>query len=76
VSQRRFEDRIQNLAAKAVAAQDPTELADTLRELREALQEHAAHLRKLVAENHSRSKTKRDRIVAMPNPTSDNVAAD
>ncbi len=47
---RRLEDRIQDLARKAVAAQDSPELTDIIRELRAALREHADRLRKLAAE--------------------------
>jgi hypothetical protein len=50
VPQRRLEDRIQTLAAKAVATQDPAELNDIIHQLRAALREHADRLRKLAAE--------------------------
>jgi uncharacterized coiled-coil protein SlyX len=50
VPRRRLEDRIQDLAGKAVAAQNSEELNDVIRELRAALREHAARLRKLAAE--------------------------
>jgi len=67
VPQRRLEDRIQDLAGKAVAAHDPEELADVLRQLRAALREHADRLRKLAAE----------KLIAIPkkNSGTDDMAA-
>ncbi len=50
VPHRRLEDRIQALAAQAVAAQNSEELNDVIRQLRAALREHADRLRKLAAE--------------------------
>jgi len=38
------------LVTKAVATQDPAELEGVIRELREALHEHAKSLRKMAAE--------------------------
>ena len=50
VSPRRFQDRTNALVARAIATQDSAELEDVIRELREALHEHAKSLRKLAAE--------------------------
>ena len=68
VPQRRLEDRIQDLAGKAVAAHDPEELADVLRQLRAALREHADRLRKMAAE----------KLIAIPkkNSGTDDMTAD
>jgi hypothetical protein len=46
----RFHDRINALVTRAVATDDPAELEGVIRELREALHEHAKSLRKLAAE--------------------------
>lgn len=46
---RRLEDRIRELCAKAATASD-AETAQVLQELRDALHEHARHLRALAAE--------------------------
>jgi hypothetical protein len=45
---RRLDDRIRELCAKVVAAQE-TDLEPSISELKAALREHAARLRKLVA---------------------------
>jgi len=50
VPHRRLEDKIRELAERAVAAQDPDELKDALKELQAGLREHAQRLRKLAAE--------------------------
>ena len=47
--QRRLQDRIQALVARAVATEDPRELEDVIRQLQEALREHAKRLRQLAA---------------------------
>jgi hypothetical protein len=46
----RFQDRINALVTRAVATHDPVELEGVIRELREALHEHAKSLRKMAAE--------------------------
>jgi GTP cyclohydrolase FolE2 len=46
---RRLEDRIRELCAKAATASD-ADTVQVLRELREALHQHARHLRALAAE--------------------------
>jgi len=68
VPQRRLEDRIQALAAQAVAAHHPEELANVLRQLRAALHEHATRLRKMAAE----------KLIVIPkkNSGTDDMAAD
>jgi hypothetical protein len=45
----RLEDRIRELCGKAVAAA-PEEFTPILEELKDALHEHTAHLRKIAAE--------------------------
>ena len=50
VPNRSLEDRIKGLAAEAVAAEDPAQLADIVRKLRAALHEHYSRLRKMAAE--------------------------
>jgi hypothetical protein len=45
--QRRLQDRIQALVARAVATEDPRELEDVIKQLQEALREHANRLRQL-----------------------------
>ena len=46
---RRLEDRIRNLCAKAMVTTDPTELSGILEQLRAALRDHVARLRRLAA---------------------------
>ena len=58
VPDRRLEDKIRALAERAVAAQDPDELKDALKELRAALREHAERLRRLAAEKLAPSATR------------------
>jgi len=50
LSPHRVQDRINALVTKAVATHDPAELEGVIRELREALHEHAKSLRKMAAE--------------------------
>jgi len=76
VPQRRLEDRIQDLAGKAVAAHDPEELADILRQLRAALHEHANRLRKLAAEKLITLPRANGTSDVMANTATDDVAAD
>ena len=47
---RRLEDRIKELAARAVECDNPQEFEEAVSELREALHTHAVRLRKLAAE--------------------------
>lgn len=47
--QRRLQDRIQALVAQAIATEDPDELVGVIKQLREALHEHAKRLRHLAA---------------------------
>ena len=46
---RRLEDRIRELCAKAIVARSPDELESIFSELKSALQEHTARLRKAAA---------------------------
>jgi len=49
VHSRRLEDRIRALCTKAVAADDSADFSEVMRQLREALREHANRLRQLAA---------------------------
>jgi hypothetical protein len=49
VHSRRLEDRIRELCTKAVAADDSSDFSEVMRQLREALREHANRLRQLAA---------------------------
>jgi hypothetical protein len=49
VPSRRLEDRIRELCTKAVAADDSADFSELMRQLREALREHANRLRQLAA---------------------------
>ena len=46
---RRLEDRIRELCTKAVAADASADFSEVMRQLREALREHANRLRELAA---------------------------
>jgi hypothetical protein len=49
VHSRRLEDRIRELCTKAVAADGSADFSEVMRQLREALREHANRLRQLAA---------------------------
>ena len=72
---RRLEDRIQDLAARAVAARDPVEVNDVIQQLRAALHEHADRLRKLAAKKLIVLPTGKG-AVAVTGSSRTNVAAD
>ena len=57
---RRLEDRIYTLVEKAIATKNPDELEVVINDLREALKEHTARLRKLASSNQTDPKRRKD----------------
>jgi uncharacterized coiled-coil protein SlyX len=76
VPRRRLEDRIQDLAARAVAARDPVEVNDVIHELRAALHEHADRLRKLAAKKLIVLPTGKGAVAVTGSGGTNDVAAD
>jgi hypothetical protein len=58
MSSRRLDDRIRELSAKAVTAEDP-DLDSTFTRLQSSLQEHTKRLRKMAAEQFAGAAKKR-----------------